>query len=248
MEPVRQATRVAFEVHSFDADAFGLLAPAALAGYLQEAAGRSADGLGFGLADLKRRGDTWVLARERFELDRPVRLGETIEVETWPSGLERLWALRDFVLRCGGQEIGRAVTTWLVLDLASRRPLRPERLLPEPLRQPQAHVLPPAAPPPPELPAAGLELRLQVRFADIDVNEHVTNASYVAWALEAVDEVQWREQRLASLDIQFLAECRRGATVLSRSSAAGDGSRLHAIVREEDGAVLARARTGWVPR
>ena len=56
MDGTAKRTRVAFAVHSFDADAFGLLAPAALAGYLQEAAGRSADGLGFGLAELGRRG------------------------------------------------------------------------------------------------------------------------------------------------------------------------------------------------
>jgi len=154
MEPARQAIRVAFDVHSFDADAFGLLAPAALAGYLQEAAGRSADRLGFGLADLNRRGATWVLARERLELSRPVRLGERLEVETWPSGLDRLAALRDFVLRCDGEEVGRAVTTWFVLDLATRRPLRPDRILPEPLHGQLAHVLPPARAAVPELPAA----------------------------------------------------------------------------------------------
>ena len=110
-----ETTRLTFGIHSFDADAFGHLAPAALAGYLQEAAGRSADGLGFGLAALTRRGATWVLARQRVELDQPVRMGEVLEVETWPAGLDRLAALRDFRLWRDGIEIGRAATTWFVL-------------------------------------------------------------------------------------------------------------------------------------
>jgi medium-chain acyl-[acyl-carrier-protein] hydrolase len=248
MEPERQVTTASFTVHSFDADAFGHLAPAALAGYLQEAAGRSADSLGFGLADLNRLGATWVLARERVVLDQPIRWGETLTVETWPNGLDRLAALRDFVLRRDGVEIGRALTTWFALDLATRRPVRPDRLFPARLQVQGAHVLPAAEPPLPELGTPELERRFQVRLADIDANQHVTNASYVAWALEAVDEACWRGQRLATLDVQFLAECHHGSFVRSRSSAQADGTRLHAIVREEDGKELARVRTGWAAR
>jgi medium-chain acyl-[acyl-carrier-protein] hydrolase len=248
MPPDRVVTSATFTVHSFDADAFGVLAPAALAGYLQEAAGRSADALGFGMADLNRLGATWVLARERVVLDRPIRWGDTLTVETWPAGLDRLAAIRDFVLRQDGVEIGRALTTWFALDLKTRRPVRPDRILPERMQAQPPHVLPLAEPPLPELTTPELERRFQVRFADIDANLHVTNASYVAWALEAVDQPCWAGQRLAALDVQFLAECHLGSYVRSRSSGQGDGTRLHAIVREEDGKELARVRTGWAPR
>jgi acyl-ACP thioesterase len=239
--------RATFTVHSFDADAFGHLAPAALAGYLGEAAGRSADSLGFGLADLNRLGLTWVLAREQLVLEAPVRWGEELEVETWPAGTDRLAALRDFRLRRGGVEIGRALTTWFALDLATRRPVRLDRIFPPERLGAYTHVLPATAPPP-TLEAAEVERRFQVRFADIDVNLHVTNASYVAWALEALDEPTWRGRRLAALDVQFLAECNLGAYVRSRSAPVGEGERLHAVVREEDGREVARARTTWVAR
>ncbi|MBK9516073.1 MAG: acyl-ACP thioesterase [Anaeromyxobacter sp.] len=246
--PDREITRASFVVHSFDADAFGLLTPAALAGYLQEAAGRSADALGFGLADLNRRGLTWVLGRQRLELDQPLRWGETLEIETWPSGVDRLAALRNYLLRRDGVEVGRSLTTWFALDLQSRRPVRPDQLLPERYQAQTGHVLPLAAPPLPELGSPELERRFQVRFSDIDANLHVTNASYVAWALEAVDEACWRGQRLRALDLQFLAECHHGAYVRSRSAPFGEETRLHAIVREADGKELARVRTTWTPR
>lgn len=244
----RPVTTARFTVHSFDADAFGHLAPAALAGYLQEAAGRSADSLGFGLAELNRQGATWVLARERVVLDQPIRWGETLTVETWPNGLDRLAALRDFVLRRDGVEIGRALTTWFALDLATRKPVRLDKLFPPEFHAQGEHVLPAAEPPLPELGAAEVDRRFQVRLADIDANQHVTNASYVAWGLEAIDEACWRERRLAALDVQFLAECHYGAFVRSRSSAQPDGTRLHAIVREADGREVARMRTTWAPR
>ncbi|HET9554601.1 MAG TPA: acyl-ACP thioesterase domain-containing protein [Anaeromyxobacteraceae bacterium] len=243
-----ETTRATFTVHSFDADAFGHLAPAALAGYLQEAAGLNADRQGFGLADLNRQGLTWVLAREQVVLDQAARWGDALEVETWPSGIDRLAALRDFRLRRGGVEIGRALTTWFALDVATRRPVRPDRVFPPGLVKATEHVLPLGLPAPAELAAPELERRFQVRFADIDANLHVTNASYVAWALEAVDEATWRGQRLAAFDVQFLAECNLGAFVRSRSAPAGEGARLHSIVREEDGKEVARVRTEWVAR
>jgi acyl-ACP thioesterase len=241
-------TRATFTVHSFDADAFGLLSPAALAGYLQEAAGRSAEALGFGLSRLNALGLTWVLARQRLVLDAPIRWGDSLTVETWPSGLYRLAALRDFRLLRDGAEVGRVLTTWFVMDLATRRPSRPDRLLPPERRVQTEHVLPLAAPPIPALGSPVLERRFQVRYADIDANRHVTNASYIGWAMEAVEEPAWQTQRLASLDVQFLAETAHGTFVRSRSSPDGEGARLHAVVREEDGKELARARTTWVAR
>ncbi len=243
-----ETTRAAFTVQSFDADAFGLLMPAALAGYLQEAAGRSAEALGFGVSQLNQRGLTWVLARQRVVLDVPIRWRDLLTVETWPSGLDRLAALRDFRLWRDGVEVGRALTTWFIMDLATRRPSRPDRLLP-PERHAQAeHVLPLVSAPLPALAAPAIDKRFQVRFADIDANRHVTNASYIAWALEAIDEGRWQGQRLATLDVQFLAEAVHGHFVRSRSAAEDDRTLLHELLREEDGKPLARVRTGWVAR
>jgi acyl-CoA thioesterase FadM len=244
MEP----TVLRFPVHSFDADAFGQLSPAALAGYLQEAAGRSADALGFGLQALNERGLTWVLARSQIALDLPIRWGDVLEVDTWPSGVDRLAALRDFRLRRDGAEIGRALTTWFAIDLATRRPVKPQQLLPEERHAQTPHVLAPAAAPIAAPATAEVERRFQVRFADIDANLHVTNASYVAWALEAVEEPFWRAARVAAIDIQYLAECNYGAYVRSRSAPEGVDARLHVVVREEDGKEVARARTVWAAR
>lgn len=234
-----------FLVHSFDSDAFGYLTPMALAGYLQEAAGQSADTLGFGMSDLNRRGLTWVLVREQFELDRPIRFGDTLEVETWPSGVDRWAALRDFRLFSGGEEVGRALTSWFVLDVATRHPVRPTTVLADEHHPQSDHVLELRSDSLSRLEVAAVERRFQVRFADIDANLHVTNASYVAWVVEAVQNCVWRDQWLTGLDIQFLAECSLGAAVQSRSGPIGEGARLHAVVREDDSKELARARTLW---
>ncbi len=242
------ARREPFAVHTYDVDAFGTLPMPALSGYLSEVAGLHATELGVGLDALMARGLTWVLVRQRIENPAPIRLGDAIEIETWPSGIDRLAALREFVVRRGGEEVARATTQWFVLDLETRKPVRPADVLDARFpREPRT----PAVPLPgklPELRAWDFQKRFHVRYSDIDVNLHVTNTSYVAWATEVVPRDLWRSSRLASVEVQFVAETLYGQAILSRLAAAGDGAFAHAIVREEDGKELARLATAWVPR
>jgi acyl-ACP thioesterase len=246
---VSRALEVAFPVHSFDLDAGGTLRVPALAGYLQEAAGASARSLGFGVETLWKQGLTWVLARQRLRVDAPVHHGDLLTVETWPSGVERLFAFREFrVRRADGAVVARASSTWAVLDLATRRPVRPDRVL-EASFHPRTHqaLTAPAERLEP-LAAWDVEKRFRVRHHDIDVNRHVNNLTYLAWALEAAPDAMWAERRVAALDVEFVAECEPGSAVLSRAAAAGEAAFAHAVVHETDGRELARARTAWVPR
>ncbi len=243
--------RQGFGVHTYEVDAFGTIAIAALSGYLQEVAGQHATALGVGLDVLMSRGLTWVLARQRIENPVPIRLGDRLEIETWPAGIDRLAALRDFVVRRpDGTEVARATTQWFVIDLATRRPVRPADVLDA--RFPREPSPPALALEPgklPELRAWEHQKRFHVRYGDIDVNMHVTNTSYPTWAQEVVPREVFRARRLASVEVQFLAEARYGSAILSRlAPAAADGAYAHAIVREEDEKELARLVTRWVPR
>jgi acyl-ACP thioesterase len=239
-----------FGVHTYEVDAFGTIAIGALSGYLQEVAGQHAAALGVGLDTLMSRGLTWVLARQRIENPVPVVLGDRLEIETWPAGIDRLAALRDFVVRrADGSEVARATTQWFVLDLQTRRPVRPADVLdPRFPREPSPPVLGPAPAKLPELPEWEAQKRFHVRYGDIDVNMHVTNTSYPTWAQEVVPREEYRARRLASLDVQFLAEAHYGSAILSRLASTGEGTFAHAIVREEDEKELARLATRWVPR
>ncbi len=239
-----------FAVHTYEVDAYGTLALPALSGYLGEVAGLHAAELGVGLDALMARGFTWVLVRQRIENPIPVRLGDTIDIQTWPSGVERLAALRDFVVRRGdGAEVARATSQWFVLDLATRKPIRPAEVLdPRFPRAPRPPVVPLAPGKLPELRAWEFQKRFHVRYGDIDVNLHVTNTSYVTWALEAVPRDVFQSSRPSAVEVQFLAEAHHGAAILSRLARSGDRGFAHAIVREEDERELARVLTTWVPR
>jgi acyl-ACP thioesterase len=242
--------RQSFSVHTYEVDAFGTLSAAALSGYLQEVAGQHASALGVGLDTLMPKGLTWVLARQRLDIPRPISLGDRIEIETWPAGIDRLAAMRDFVVRRpDGEEVARATTRWFVLDLATRRPVRPAEVLDARFpREPTPPALELAPGKLPELRHWEYQKRFHVRYGDIDVNLHVTNASYVTWAQEVVPREVWTAQRLASVEVHYLAETQYGSAILSRLARTDEGGFAHVIVREEDEKELARLVTRWSAR
>jgi medium-chain acyl-[acyl-carrier-protein] hydrolase len=242
------ARKEAFRVRKHEVDAFGALSPPALQGYLSEIAGLHADELGVGLEALMAQGMTWVLSRLRLDNPLPIVLGDELEIETWPSGIERLFARREFRVRRGGEEVARATTQWLVLDLAARKPVRPAEVLdPRFPREPTPPVAPISRGKLPELAEWDTEKPFHVRYADIDQNLHVTNTTYLAWAMEAVPQELWRSHRLASVEVQYVAETLYGSAVLSRLRRSEGAAFAHAIVRE-DGKELARLATAWVAR
>jgi medium-chain acyl-[acyl-carrier-protein] hydrolase len=236
-----------FTVHTYEVDAFQSLALPALAGYLEDAASQHAAQLGWGLAALQERGLTWVMVRQRIDVLAPVQLRDELEVATWPSGIDRRSAIREFsVARPGGAEVARATTHWFVLDLATRRVVRPDEVLPAehwPRLEPHSSALARL----PELSAGPPGRRLDVRYSDIDRNLHANHASYLSWALECVPEATWRASRPCSIEATYLAECRYGDTLLGRATEE-DGAWLHALSREADGKELARLRTSWSRR
>lgn len=243
------AHREQFSVHTYEVDAFNQLSVPKLAGFLQEVASNHAAALGVGIDALRSRGLTWVVVRQQIEILEPIALGERLEVLTWPSGIDRLAAMRDYeVRRADGSVAARGLSHWFVLDFTTRRPVRPDEVVGPELQVAREHGLAVAREKLPRLETWDSEARFPIRFEDIDVNLHANNVSYLSWAMEAVPQALWKTSRLASVDIQYLAECGYGTAVLSRLAAAGDRGFLHGLAREDDGSEVARLRTQWLPR
>lgn len=175
-----------FQVTSPDTDMFGRLRPGALVNFLIQSATLSADSLGFGYGGIRKQKLFWVLSRITIELDKPLHWKQVLEVETWPKDIDGLLYLRDFLLRDGeGNQIGRATSGWIAIDLDTKRPGRVEGLDAErftELKNKKAFSESPVklkkleGIPSPEI---------LTGYYDIDLNKHVTSARYVDWMMDA---------------------------------------------------------------
>ncbi len=236
------------EVRYHEADPQGAVRLAVLLAYLQDVAAEHALQLGVAVKDLRKLGLTWVLSRLHLRMDRLPRCGEQVGIKTWPVNREGIFSVRDFeLLNSAGEKTGCATTSWAVLDLQSRRPVRIETHLPGyPLHPVRALDDPFAAIPAPA--TFETELRLPVLRADLDLNNHVNNTIYAGWALEAAPERVAGYAVPVSVEINFRAEAHYGDTVISRCAVQQSGSHpclLHRIEHADDGRELARLRTCW---
>lgn len=222
-----------FEVKTFDCRPDGRIKPNALMQYLQEAAARHAEQLGFGFADLDRQDCYWVLANLRLEMEKTPRWGDILVVKTWPSGSSRLLATREFIGEGpDGRELMRAASEWMILDKHRTRPRDLRRL---------DLKLPPTGPK-----ALSVELRrlqpadgytpadsLRVPFSALDFNGHVNNTEYVRWVADALYRHLGRLPDIRSLQVTYLAEVFEGdqAEILVQ---ADREERMGALIRRPD--------------
>ncbi|HUW41461.1 MAG TPA: acyl-ACP thioesterase domain-containing protein [Rectinemataceae bacterium] len=240
-----------YVIRGFECGYGGPLKALPLMNLLQEAAGAHADLLGWGVDDLMAAGRTWMLSRLDLRVARLPRTGERVSVSTWPAGAERLFALRDFVMRGpGGEPLVSAVYAYLIVDLAARRPLRPERVFgPGFLRGAEAHPVADFTFAVPEAGAVEESYALRACPRHLDNNGHVNNAYIVDWLTDAVPMPARASGALRALRVEFDAEALAGDDLraLWGRAAPGPGAPGAQLVTElrrgED--LVARARTEW---
>ena len=212
-----------FDIHGYDCGYGGPLRAFALVNFLQESAGVNAAGLGFGMDDLHARGWTWMLSRLDLRVDEMPRDGERVLVRTWPAGTRKLFAYRDIEMRGeSGRSLVRAVYAYLIVDMAARRPLRPESVFGLTSPHPgDPHPVPDFAYDIPEAVDPIVVFTQRVRGRHIDHNGHANNAHLINWLVDAADS---GESGFSGLRVEFLAEALEGDELAASRGAAGRGA------------------------
>ena len=234
-------------VRSYEIDTTGHVRPLTLLNYMQDAAGEHAARLGLSVLDLFKRNLTWVLSRYHVRFHSFPAVHSRIHLKTWPSGREGRFALREFQLQDeSGTPVITASTSWMLLDLETRRPVRVDKHLPDLPINPERMVDDMFQ----SLPAMSefsCELPFRVRHGDVDLNKHVNNVVYVDWALETLPPDLIGKLQPASVEISYRAESYYGDRIISRSQFVEENPllSLHQLVSENTGKEVARLRVEW---
>jgi acyl-ACP thioesterase len=211
-----------------DGDISGRMRAFAVFEHFQNMAVRHADLLGVGKMDLIDKGQCWVLSRMQVVMHTRPKVDDDIVLRTWPRGADRLFFVRDYDIRdTQGNLLVSARSGWLILDLNTHRPLRPQALaavLPSneglnamegtPLGLSERHGLASTA-------------RRRAAYSDIDFNEHMNNARYVQWAEDICDFKTLSGAARLRFDVNYLLETRHGEELdLSSGIIESDDARL----------------------
>ncbi len=231
-----------FRIKSYEVDFADKLKLSSLFLFFQESAYNHAESYGLGYNGLKEKGLFWVLSRIKVNLFAYPLERDLIRIETWPKGVSRLAAFRDFQVTDEAGRLLIAVTSqWLVLDVATKRPRRVE-FLPQllPIYEGKEAIVDELE----KLHSPGeLEHCHDKRAAasDVDINRHVNNAKYIDWITDCFSLEELERRPIRSLQVNYLAEVGYGEEVAIRRGRETDGRTYIEGMKQGAGAVAFNA-------
>lgn len=216
----------------YQTDSKWRLKPASFMDLAQEAANTHAAILGFGYDDLIQSRTAWVLSRVNIHFLKSPLWRDEVTLTTWHKGLERLFFLRDFILTDKeGNECIKATTSWIVLNLDTRRLVRDPKLMDEgTICSDNALETPAGKVQMPKDIEAEFVMDHIVSYSDVDLLGHTNNAMYMHWAMDALDYSLTSDRPVRELTINFNHETKAGEKVEVYRSEVEKEDGLHIFV------------------
>lgn len=204
-----------FIIPYYDSDKSGFVRPESLITYMGETSSFHSSSLGVGIEELSKYDYAWILNRWKVKIIRYPKVRDKITIETWTSTFDKFYATREFMVYDNDKnEICRATTLWIFLDMNKKMPRRIPKELYGRYNIVDEKLLH-------DFYSFNLDIKsnngidFYVRKSDIDYNNHVNNVKYLNWMLEVIPERIDMEYKLCEFDIQYKRETKFGSTVIS---------------------------------
>ena len=198
-----------FKIKSFDINTTGKLKLSSLFEYLQEVAGNHAENIEVGYDQLQEKNLFWVLSRMKLNIERLPKWNETIEIATWPKGIDKLFAIRDFEIFDSAKNlIISATSSWLLIDSIKHRLHKIEELqIPIPDNEMRAAIK--------EFPDKIISIEgnsishlHSIKYSELDILQHVNNSQYISWIYDCYQPEFLNSNALKSIQINYLDEAK----------------------------------------
>ena len=198
-----------YEVNYSHIDNRGIAKPSFLWNIMQDAATVHAEALHIGPLDLRI---VWVLSRIKARLTRPLLPYERLRCETWCPGIKGASWYRSFSFFVDNKPVGDAQSMWVTLDPETHRIVRPGAF-PEAeqyLHTSRGELFAPL----PKLSCDNVRLHHvhEVRYSDLDVNNHVNNVRAVELISDALDLYK-QPGFVSELQVNYTAETACGESL-----------------------------------
>lgn len=248
---------------SHEVDPFNAALPTCYFQIMQEAAGAHAFHRGVSIPHLQRMDKTWVVTRTRMRLLAHASWPGTIRVETWPQNPWKLYFPRVCkAWDADGQELFESLSHWVVMDLTSQRPVKPQQVAtmfgPSAIGRDLDPDLGRRVSFPQEACRKFITYEPRILYSDIDLNRHVNNVVYLQWMLDSLP-FSFRDTHVArEIDISYLAQTFGDDRIIVRTGlmeeellAQGEALLFHEITKiHSDGTSepVCVAKTSWSER
>ena len=234
-----------FTIHSYETNRFGKASLSSVFNFFIEIAWEHAQKLDWGFDALKRNNYFWVLSRIYIQVEKYPAWQEKITVETWTTGTEGIYALREFAIKDElGEVIIRASSAWLILDLESKKIIRPDSLTENFQNFAEAKI----CRHPVKIRVNGKNGNLifvPVNFTDLDINQHFNSVKFVERALNNFGIPFLSGNEVSEIEVNYLKEGLPEDSLAVSRIPVSENEDMVLLVREADGADLCAMKIIW---
>jgi YbgC/YbaW family acyl-CoA thioester hydrolase len=177
-----------FRVRWGELEPSGIVSPANYLRYLIETAWDWGDAVGLGVNDSQALGIAWLIRETEVRFLRPLHHNDTFDFTIWLASWQRVRGTRCFELKLkeSGRVIAQGTQQIVCMDANTARPVSlPEDVI-DRFRVENPRVFPSERFP--KIPAAEnpFIMQHQVELMDLDMYEHVNNATYLNYTEQAI--------------------------------------------------------------
>lgn len=199
-----------FQVYTNNADSRKLAKAGSLFAYFIEAASMHAERLGIGHKSLQDMHNAfWALSKVHFDIKQTPVWHQKVNVTTWPSGYNRLFARRYFQIADEqGNIIAEGASDWVIMSFENRSICNVQSIVGgiDKFNLEQEHLNINTAKVQPADTNNSQETTRRVMYSDLDMNNHLTSMRYLDWALDCIDIDYLNNHIVKSVDINFMHE------------------------------------------
>jgi len=218
----------------YESDPMGKMLPTAAMNYFQELSTYQGDVLGVGGRFLEENRISWFLVKYVIRFITYPRHKDDVTVTTEATGMDKFWGIRQFTIEDSqGEKAVIADTQWLLMNRATESMERINNYSEfeayrcfekgEPLFKKLTKIA-----------KFDLEKTFNVRYLDIDFNNHVNHVKYVAWAIEVLPLEVVKTKVLREIRIIYKAQGFYGDQVKARGEIIAEGHYRVDIVNQEN--------------
>ena len=236
-----------YKIRTYQVGSTGKISLHHIFNLFQDVAHRDAMSFGFGFPQMLKVERLWVLSRMTIELDTLPSYDDEVEIITWVSSAAAPKSEREFAMIFKGQRIIKATSLWYCLSTKDHRPasIPMEEKLFELIKE--GNSVDGGAQRIESFSSEAnwdTQLKFKARNSDVDMVNHVNNASYVRWVMDEA-RILYPKTLVSKFSINYLNEVRLGENVEVRHLERPDGQMFHEAIKTESGKIACKTKTVW---
>ena len=219
-----------FQIKYCDADFKDEMKTSVALSLMEEVACSSADELGFGYAFVKPKGYAFMVTNICMEFYRPVLLGDTVTLKTWPTPPSYVVFGREYqMLSKSGELLVNASSRWCLVDIKTGKLLQSKVIdnqdystynTSKALENVKWKI--PAF----QTEDAELKFTLTIANSEYDHNMHVNNTRYADYCFNCFSIEELKNRKLKKFSISYVKQCHEGDVLKFYRKIEEDGSYL----------------------